>query len=248
MNKIAIVTGANKGIGKGIAEELLKDGISLMVTHYESEEESAPALNELRAMAEKQGVSFASCRFDLADTGSIKALFDKTEQELGPIDIFIANGGAHTPPKPFPEITERDFDLLCNANFKGNYFCVQECARRMKENGRIVLISSSTVAYPTPGLSLYSSIKAALEMLVKTAVAELSPKKIRINAVAPGVTATENAEEGLGAAFIEAIKQATPLGRIGTSKDIGNVVRLLCREDADWINGQIIVANGGAKA
>ena len=248
MNKIAIVTGANKGIGKGIAEELLKEGISLMVTHYESEAESAPALNELRALAEAQGVGFASCQFDLADLSGIKTLFDRTEQKLGSIDIFIGNGGVHIPPKPFAEITERDFDLLCNANFKGNYFCVQECAKRMNENGRIVLISSSTVAYPTPGLSLYSSIKAALEMLVKTAVTELANRKIRINAIAPGVTATENAEEGLGQAFIDAITQATPLGRIGTAKDIGNVVRLLCREDADWINGQIIIANGGAKA
>ena len=248
MSKIAIVTGANKGIGKGIAEELLRDGISLMVTHYESEEESAPALAELRALAEENGVKLASCRFDLADTAAIKALFDKTEAELGTIDLFIANGGAHIPPKPFAEITERDFELLCNANFKGNFFCVQECAHRMNENGRIIILSSSTVQYPVPGLTLYSSIKAALEMLVKNAVMELAPKKIRINAVAPGVTATENAEEGLGEEFIAAIKASTPLGRVGTPKDIGNIVRLLCREDADWINGQILIANGGSKS
>ena len=248
MNKIAIVTGANKGIGKGIAEELLRDGVSLMVTHYESEEEASPALAELRALAAKQGVGFASCRFDLANPADIKTLFDQTETELGPLDIFIANGGVHIPPKPFANITVQDFDLLCNANFKGNFFCVQECSRRMNENGRIVLISSSTVQYPAPGLSLYSSIKAALEMLVKTAVMELAHKKIRINAVAPGVTATENAEEGLGEAFIAAVKAATPLDRVGTPKDIGNIVRLLCREDADWINGQVLVANGGAKS
>ena len=245
MKKVAIVTGANKGIGKGIAEELLRDGISLMVTHYEPEEEAAPAMAELQKLAEEHGAGFVSCRFDLGNISEIKPLFDRTEQELGPIDIFVANAGAHIPPKPFGEFSEQDFDFLCGANFKGNFFCVQECSRRLKENGRVILISSSTVKYPVPGLSLYSSIKAALEMMVKTGVMELAGKKIRINAVAPGVTITENAEEGLGQEFIENVKRATPLDRVGPSKDIGNIVRLLCRDDSDWINGQVIIANGG---
>lgn len=245
MAKIAIVTGANKGIGKGIAEALLKDGISLMGTYYEPEEVAAPALQELKELARSCGAAFESCRFDLAQVAAIPALFDLTEKTLGSIDFFIANGGAHIPPKPLTEFTEQDFDLLCSANFKGNFFCVQECARRMNENGRIVLISSSTVKYPVPGLCLYSSIKSALEMLVRSAVIELAGKKIRVNAVAPGVTATENAEEGLGAEFFEQIRQTTPLGRVGTSEDIGSIVSLLCSDKADWINGQIIIANGG---
>ena len=247
MRKIAIVTGANKGIGKSIAEELLRDSISLMVTHYEPDEDAAPAIAELQKLAKANNAKLISCRFDLADMDGIQKLFDQTEKELGPIDIFIANGGSHIPPKPLVEITEKEFDLLCNANFKGNFFCVQECAKRMKEEGRIILISSSTVSYPVEGLSLYSSIKAALEMLVKTAVMELSVKKIRINAIAPGVTDTDNAEDGLGRAFFDEVKRNTPLNRVGTPKDIGNIVRLLCSEAADWINGQIIVANGGGK-
>ena len=247
MNKVAIVTGASKGIGRGIAEELLRAGISLMATYYEPEEEVAPAITELQELANANGVKFISCRFDLSDMDGIKILFDRTEQELGLIDIFVANAGAHIPPKPLTAFTEKDFDLLCNANFKGNFFCVQECAKRMNEEGRIILISSSTVKYPVEGLSLYSSIKAALEMLVKTAVFEVADKKIRVNAIAPGVTDTDNAEEGLGQAFFEEIKRTTPLDRVGTPKDIGNIVRLLCSEEADWINGQIIVANGGGK-
>lgn len=247
MSKIAIVTGANKGIGKSIAEELLRDGISLMVTHYEPDEDAALAIAELQKLAEANNAKLVSCHFDLADMEGIQKLFDQAERELGPIDIFIANGGAHIPPKPLVEITEKEFDLLCNANFKGNFFCVQECAKRMKEEGQIILISSSTVRYPTEGLALYSSIKAALEMLVKTAVMELAERRIRINAVAPGVTATENAEEGLGQSFLENVKKNTPLNRVRTPKDIGNIVRLLCSEAAGWINGQIIVANGGGK-
>ena len=245
MAHIAIVTGVNKGIGKGIAEALLKDGISLMGTYFEPEEEAAPALRELAELARSCGASFESCRFDLARTETIPALFDLTERTLGKIDFFIANGGAHIPPKPMVEFTAQDFDLLCSANFKGNFFCVQECARRLKENGRIILISSSTVKSPVAGLCLYSSIKAALEMLVRSAVIELADRKIRINAVAPGVTATENAEEGLGAEFFAEIRRTTPLDRVGTSDDIGNIVSLLCSDKADWINGQIIVANGG---
>ena len=162
------------------------------------------------------------------------------------MDIFIANAGANIPRKPIFEHSEADFDRVCGVNFKGTYFCVKECGLRMNDNGRIVLISSSSVPYPVDGHSVYSPTKAAVEMLAHDAALEYGVRGITVNSVAPGVTLTHMAKDVLSPEFIQEVKEGTPLKKVGLPKDVAQAVVLLCSPKAEWINGQRITANGGS--
>ncbi len=153
--KVAIVTGGIRGIGRGITEELMSEGASVLAAYFETEEEADPALEELRAIATECGVRVQGYHVDISRISEIEEMFDFCEGTLGKVDIFIANAGANIPRKPILEHTEEDFDRVCGVNFKGTYFCVKECGKRMNDNGRIVLISSSSVPYPVDGHCLF---------------------------------------------------------------------------------------------
>lgn len=244
--KIAIVTGGIRGIGRGITEELMKEGASVLAAYYEEEEEAVPALEELQQRAQACQVHVKGLHVDISKVAEIGRMFDFCETELGKIDIFIANAGANIPRKPIFEHTEEDFDRVCGVNFKGTYFCVKECGLRMNDNGRIVLISSSSVPYPVDGHSVYSPTKAAVEMLAHDAALEYGARGITVNSVAPGVTLTHMAKDVLSEEFIESVKDGTPLKKVGLPHDVAQAVVLLCLPRAEWINGQRITANGGS--
>ena len=244
--KIAIVTGGIRGIGRGITEELMQEGASVLAAYFEAEEEAVLAMKELRQKAEEYQVRIEGLHVDISKVAEIERLFDYCEKELGKLDIFIANAGANIPRKPIFEHSEADFDHVCGVNFKGTYFCVKECGLRMNDNGRIVLISSSSVPYPVDGHSVYSPTKAAVEMLAHDAALEYGVRGITVNSVAPGVTLTHMAKDVLSPEFIQEVKEGTPLKKVGLPKDVAQAVVLLCSPKAEWINGQRITANGGS--
>ena len=218
--KVAIVTGGIRGIGRGITEEFMEEGASVLAAYFEDEPEAGIALGELKEKADEYGVKVEGFHVDISHVNEIEAMFDYCEKKLGKVDIFIANAGANIPRKPILEHTEADFDRVCGVNFKGTYFCVKECGKRMNDNGRIVLISSSSVPYPVDGHS--------------------------VNSVAPGVTMTHMAKDVLSDEFINSVIEGTPLHRIGMPHDVARAVLLLCTEKAGWISGQHITANGGS--
>ena len=234
--KIAIVTGGIRGIGRGITEELMQEGASVLAAYFEAEEEAVLAMKELRQKAEEYQVRIEGLHVDISKIAEIERLFDYCEKELGKLDIFIANAGANIPRKPIFEHSEADFDRVCG----------EECGLRMNDNGRIVLISSSSVPYPVDGHSVYSPTKAAVEMLAHDAALEYGVRGITVNSVAPGVTLTHMAKDVLSPEFIQEVKEGTPLKKVGLPKDVAQAVVLLCSPKAEWINGQRITANGGS--
>ena len=244
--KIAIVTGGIRGIGRGITDELMKEGASVLAAYFESEDEAGPLLEELKDEADKCKVRVEGYHVDISKVAEIEAMFEYCEKTLGSLDIFIGNAGANIPRKPILEHTEEDFDRVCGVNFKGTYFCVRECGKKMNDNGRIVLISSSSVPYPVDGHSVYSPTKAAVEMLAHDAALEYGERGITVNSVAPGVTLTNMAYDVLSEEFIESVKEGTPLKKVGVPYDVAQAVVLLCLPRAEWINGQKITANGGS--
>ena len=245
--KLAVVTGGIRGIGRGITEVFMEQGVSVLAAYSEGPEESAPALAELTALATKQGVAFQGLHCDLSQVSDVQRLFACCLENMGRPDYFIANAGANLPRKPILEHSEADFDLVCGVNFKGTFFCLKECGSHLNDNGRIVVISSSSVSYPVDGTGVYTPTKAAVEMLAKIAAMEFGPRGITVNAVEPGVTMTHMAKAVLSPEFIEQVREGTPLKRVGQPVDVAQAVVLLCRPEAEWISGQIVVANGGSQ-
>ena len=245
--KIAIVTGGIRGIGRGVTEDFINQGVSVLAAYFEGPDEAGPAVDSLNDMARKKGVGFASLHCDLSKLPDIIRLFNFCEEKLGKADYFIANAGANLPRKPILEHSEADFDLVCGINFRGTFFCVKACGERLNDNGRIVVISSSSVSYPVDGHGVYTPTKAAVEMIAKLAAMEFGPRGITVNAVEPGVTMTHMAKAVLSPEFIEQVREGTPLKRVGECADVARAVTLLCRPEAEWISGQVVIANGGSQ-
>jgi 3-oxoacyl-[acyl-carrier protein] reductase len=240
--KVAIVTGASKGIGAAIAEELAKDGASVIV-NYSS---SAAGAETVVAKIKSGGGKAKAVRADVSRPGEAKQLIDATVSEFGRVDILVNNAGVYEF-VPLHEITEKHFDRLFNVNVRGLLFASQAAAIG-EQGGSIINISSMASQSPPPGGSVYSATKGSVDVITQSLAAELGPRKIRVNAVSPGPVETEGthsmAEWDQFKAFM---LPRTPLGRIGQPDDIATVVSFIASEDAGWITGQIIPAAGGLR-
>ncbi len=243
--KVAIVTGGIRGIGRGIVEKLMEKGASVLVAYVEPEEIAAPEMEAIGKLAAAAGVKAVAFQGDISRTAEIKRMFDTCEAELGKVDIFIGNAGANLR-KLIVDTSEEEFDKVYGVNAKGTFFCVKECGTRMNDNGRIVLISSSSVPFPIDGHGVYTPSKASVQMLAKCAAIEYGPRGITVNAIQPGVTMTVMAQEVLTPDFIAEVEAGTPLKRVGQPEDVAGAVAMLCEPDAAWVSGQVFLANGGS--
>ena len=237
--KIAIVTGAGQGMGRGIAEKLAKEGASVFVTGrtFSKVEETAELIN-------RQGFKAVPGQADISNLDDIKRMFDECEKQLGQADILIANAGI-APQIPIKDVTPEIFEQAFNTNARGTLFCLKEAGARLKDEGSIVCVSSSSVSYPVPGMCVYSSSKAAINLMAEVAAQEFSERKIQVNVVQPGLTITPAFEGTLPEVFMNAMIEKTAMKRLGMPEDIAGAVALLCSDDARWINGQSILVNGG---
>jgi 3-oxoacyl-[acyl-carrier protein] reductase len=238
--KVAIVTGASRGIGAVIAERLVADGFAVAVNYSSSAAEAEALVAKLQA----QGGRAIAVKADVASTLEVAELFATTEKALGSVDVLVNNAGilkmvalAETS----DELYERTFAI----NTRGTFNTMRAAAEHMNDGGRIVNFSSSTVGMNLPNYSVYIASKAAVESLTQVFAKELRGREITVNAVAPGPVATELFFNGKSEAQIETLAKMPPLERLGEPSDIAGVVAFLCGPDAGWINGQIIRANGG---
>lgn len=243
-DKVAVVTGASKGIGAAIAEELAKDGASVIV-NYSS---SAPGAEAVVAKIKAGGGKAKAVRADVSKPAEAKRLIDTAVNEFGKIDILVNNAAVYSF-LPLDQITEEHFDRMFNLNVKGLLFTTQAAAAAMGEKGgSIINIGSMASQTPPPGGAVYSATKGALDVITKSLSAELGPKKILVNAVLPGPVETEGAQSMADwDQFKSMILPRTPLGRVGQPRDIATVVSFLASDDAGWITGQIIPAAGGLR-
>lgn len=238
--KVAIVTGASRGIGRAIALRLSQEGASVVVNYARGADQAKDVVSAIEAAGGKA----LAVQADVSKTAEIRDLFDRTQETYSQIDILVNNAGV-TFNKPVAEVTEAEFDNLFAINVKGTFFACQEAAKRMAEGGRIVNFSSSTTAIMMPTYGVYVATKGAVEQLTRSLAKELGDRQITVNVISPGPTDTELFTVGKTAEQIQRFTQMTALGRLGKVEDIADVTAFLCSEQARWITGQNIRVNGG---
>ncbi len=238
--KTAIVTGASKGIGAAIARQLAADGFQTIVNYASSSGEAA----EIVAGIEQAGGRALAVRADIADAQALKALFDRAEAEFGRVDVLVNNAGI-SKFSPLAEVSDEDFQRQIAVNLTGTFNGMREGAKRMRDGGRIINLSTSIIGHYSPGNGVYAATKAAVEAMTHILAKELGTRGITVNAVAPGPIATELLFKGRSEDLIQRLVSDIPLGRLGLPEDIARIVSFLASAESGWINGQIIRANGG---
>ncbi|MFT4003582.1 MAG: SDR family oxidoreductase [Rhizobium sp.] len=238
--KTAIVTGASKGIGAAIARQLAADGFQTIVNYASSSGEAA----EIVAGIEQAGGRALAVRADIADAQALAALFDRAEAEFGRVDVLVNNAGI-SKFSPLAEVLDEDFQRQVAVNLTGTFNGMREGAKRMRDGGRIINLSTSIIGHYSPGNGVYAATKAAVEAMTHILAKELGTRGITVNAVAPGPIATELLFKGRSEDLIQRLVSDIPLGRLGLPEDIARIVSFLASAESGWINGQIIRANGG---
>ena len=240
VEKVVLVTGASRGIGRAIAVRLGGDGASVVVNYSGSHD----AAGETVAAIEKAGGQAIAVQADVGKIADVERLFDETFQKFGKLDVLVNNAGVMFN-KLLAEVTEEEFDRVFAVNVKGTFFACQQAAKRMADGGRIINFSSSTTAMMLPTYGAYVATKGAVEQISRVLAKELGSRGITVNVVSPGPTDTELFGQGKTDQDKQRFAQMAAIGRLGQPKDIADVVALLVSEDACWITGQNIRANGG---
>ena len=243
--KVAIVTGASKGIGAGIAKSLAAAGAAVTVNYASSREGADAVVNEIKGAGGKA----IAVQGSVTSTEDVQRLFAETVAAFGPVDIVVNNAGVYAF-APVEEVTAEDFNRQFSTNVLGPILTTQEALKHFPAGGgSIVNISSVVSDSPGPNGSVYSATKGALNTLTKALAIELAARNIRVNTVSPGLTETEGiTTAGIkGSDFEASILATTPLGRIGQPDDIARAVTFLASDDASWITGDKINASGGLR-
>jgi 3-oxoacyl-[acyl-carrier protein] reductase len=242
-NRVAIVTGASKGIGAGIAKELAAQGAAIIVNYAGSHDSADKVVADIIS----DGGKAVAVQADISKSADVKRLFDAAKNEFGGVDIVVNNAGVFSF-GPVETVTETEFHRQFNTNVLGPILTTQESLKYFPESGGCIInISSIASQNPNPNASLYASTKGAIDALTISWSKELAPRNIRVNSVAPGNTETEGAHSlGIFGTDIEkAMIASTPLKRFGQPKDIAAVVAFLASDDAGWVTGERIKASGG---
>ena len=245
--KSALVTGAPRSIGRAIAERLAERGAAVAV-HYHNREDEADAT--VKAL-EEGGARSVGIHADLTDVREIEGLFDEAGRALGGLDIVVANAGVTSAPTLVAEVDEEEFDRVLAVNTRSVFFVLREAARRVRDDGRIINVSSSTTWNPQAGYAVYATSKSGPNSTVRVLAQELGPRGITANSVVVGPVAdgflaadsavVVNAPEGA----LDRLAATNPAGRLGTPEDAAGVAAFLATPEAGWVNGQLILVNGG---
>jgi 3-oxoacyl-[acyl-carrier protein] reductase len=241
--KVAVVTGASKGIGAGIAKHLAAEGVSVVVNYASSKEGADRVVDEIT----KQGGKAVAVRANMAKKAEIERLFSETKKAFGRLDILVNNAGVYEF-LPLEKVTEEHFHRHFDINVLGLLLAIQEAAKYFgPEGGSVINISSSASASAPASASVYSATKAAVDTITKSLAQELGPRKIRVNAINPGMVETEglHAAGFVGSEFQKMFESQSPLGRIGQPDDIAPAVVFLASPGADWITGETLLISGG---
>ncbi len=241
-DKIALVTGASRGIGRSIALKLAAEGCEVILNYRRSKSECESVLNEIAEL----GGSGIAIRADVGNEDKTDAMFNIIEQEYGQLDILIANASFGIPGNIL-DATNKYWDITFNSTSRSIFHCSLRASQLMKNGGNIVTVTSYGGQRVLPGYGVVGPAKAAVEGLTRSLAVELAPKNVIVNGVMPGITDTksfraiENADS-----IIKNVTNDTPIGRLVTPEDVSNVVSFLCSPDASMIIGQFIIIDGGA--
>ncbi|WP_426734864.1 SDR family oxidoreductase [Myxococcus faecalis] len=239
-SKVALVTGASRGIGAAVAERLARDGFSVIVNYSQS---SAPAEALVRDI-ERAGGKALAVKADISKSAQVRGMFDAAEKAFGGVDVLVNNAGIMTL-SPVADMEDSAFERLVAVNLQGTFNTLREAARRLRKGGRIINFSSSVVGLLQPTYAVYAATKAGVEAMTSVLAKELRGRDITVNAVAPGPTATDLFLDGKPQEVVDRLAKLAPLERLGQPVDIASVVSFLAGPDGAWVNGQVLRANGG---
>jgi len=241
--KVAIVTGASKGIGAGIARAFAAEGAAVVVNYASSKAGADQVVDEIIS----NGGTALAVQGDVSRSDDVQRLFAETRERIEPVDVLVNNAGVFQY-TPIEEITEDDFHRQFNTNVLGVILATQQAVKHFGPNGGSVInIGSVASTTPLPTGTVYAATKSALDSITSVLAHELGGRKIRVNAIAPGMVETEGAHAGgfIGGDFERMAVASTPLGRIGQVDDIAKVAVFLASDDAGWVTGERIAAAGG---
>lgn len=238
--KVALVTGASRGIGAEIASRLAADGFSVIV-NYAGDVAAAEAL--VAKISEAGGKALA-VQADVRAPNEVRRLFESAESAFGGIDVLVNNAGIMNL-SSIAETDDATFDRHIAVNLKGSFNTMREAAKRLRRGGRIINLSTSQVGLRSPTYAVYAATKAGVETMTAVLAKELRGREITVNAVAPGPTATDLFMKGKSADVVDHLAKLAPLERLGQPEDVARVVSFLAGPDGGWVNGQVLRANGG---
>jgi 3-oxoacyl-[acyl-carrier protein] reductase len=234
--KAALITGSSRGIGRAIAERLAAEGAAVVINYARNRELAQEVVDGILA---RGGKAFA-IQADVSKPAEVRQLFDEAAKLVEPLDIVVANAGVHIS-KPLIENTEADYDYIFDVNTKGVFFTLQEAARRVREGGRIVVVSTGGTKMHFANMSLYLGSKGAIEQFACSLSLELGPRNVTVNVLSPGFTDTDMLPEQ----YREYGASLSPFNRVGAPEDVADVATFLASDAARWVTGQNLQAGGG---
>lgn len=237
----AVVTGGSRGIGRAIVQRLCRDGARVVFNYATNEAAAAEVVRTVRA----DGGQAHAVRLDMADSSGPEQLMETAETHLGGLDILVNNAAMSHTPTPLAETDTAVFDNVMALNTRSVFLAIRYAARRMRDGGRIVTLSTLNTVRPAPGIGPYAASKGAVEQLTAVAAQELGSRGITVNSVSPGATDTEMLQAANPPETLQTIAGMTPLGRLGQPSDVADIVAFLVGQDGRWITGQNLRATGG---
>lgn len=240
MKKVAIVTGASRGIGKAVAERLAKDGFAVIINYASSAAETEQVVTAIKA----QGGEAFAIKADVSDPKQVEQLFAETLEKFGSIDVVVQNSGI-MPLSPIGKADVEVFDRVISVNLRGTFLVLAQAAQHISTDGRIIALSSSVLTKSFPTYGPYIASKAGVEGLVHVLANELRGRNVTVNAIAPGPIATDLFLKDKSEDQVTQFTKMAPLERMGQPSDIASVVSFLAGPDGGWMNSQVLLANGG---
>jgi 3-oxoacyl-[acyl-carrier protein] reductase len=243
-NKTAIITGSARGLGKAIAERYAALGANIVINYSRDKASADEVLSNVLAM----GVKAIAIKADVSKVADLEYLFGEAKKEFGKIDIVVANAGIEMVEVPVTEFTEEQFDKVFSINTKGTYFTLQQAAKHVENNGRIIYIASSTTSFPVPGMAVYGGSKTTPRYLVDILSKEIGHKGITVNSIIPfavdhsGIFAEADSYPELRKQLLD----SCPMQRLAEVEDVANVAEFFASDLSSFVSGQHLLVNGGA--
>jgi 3-oxoacyl-[acyl-carrier protein] reductase len=238
--KTALVTGGSRGIGRAIVERLAGDGASVVFSFVKDR----GAAEEVVAGVRRAGGQAFAVQADQGETNDLERLFGEADRLLGGLDILVLNAAAVERTKII-DVTEDSYDRIMAVNAKGSFTAIQFAGRKLRDDGRIINISTAGTARPSPTWAVYNASKAAIEQFIRTAALEFGGRGVTANSVSPGATDTDGLHEMQSPSGVDHFINSAALRRLGRPNDIANVVAFLAGPESQWVTGQTIAATGG---
>ena len=243
-NKVAVITGSVRGLGKAIAERYAALGADIVINYSKDSASAEEVLSNIKAM----GVKAIAVQADVSKVADLERLFAEAKAAFGKIDIVVANAGIEMVEVPVTEFTEELFDKVFSINTKGTYFTLQQAAKHIEDNGRIIYIASSTTSFPVPGMAVYGGSKTTPRYLVDILSKEIGHRGVTVNSIIPfavdhsGIFAEANSYPELRKQLLD----SCPMRRLAEVEDVANVAEFFASDLSSFVNGQHLLVNGGA--